>query len=353
MQLFIIRWEGRTMYNIYDVAERAGVSRSTVSRVLNHQESVSEEKRQRVLEVIKAMNYTPNATARALAMNKTNTLGIIARELTEVFNARFIDGIQKCADHNHYGALFCIRSKSSESNINYIDFLNKKVDGFIFIGQDTVSESELIHLSKSNIPVVAMEIKYPVEGVSFVTVNNEESISSGVDYLVGLGHKKIAYIAATDAMQENEERKAGYLKGISQQGLIYQNIVDCPYDYPESKTAVEEFLPRLLFDGVTAAICFNNEIAVAVIEGLIKRGVRIPKDFSVIGFDDIHYTNLAEISIPRITSFLQPQEEMAEYATVQLLKRIEHKTTANSSFKNKEFKCVLKIHETTGVAPNE
>lgn len=340
------------MYNIYDVAERAGVSRSTVSRVLNHQESVSEEKRQRVLEVIKEMNYTPNATARALAMNKTSTLGIIARELTEVFNARFIDSIQKCADHNHYGALFCIRSKSSESNINYIDFLNKKVDGFIFIGQDTVSEQELISLSKSNIPVVAMEIKYPVEGISFISVNNEESITSGVDHLVGLGHKKIVYISSADDMQENEERKSGYLKGISRHGLSYQNVVASPYDYPDAKVTIESFLSKLLSEGVTAAICFNNEIAVALCECLLKRGLGIPKDFSVIGFDDIHYTNLAEIAIPRITSFLQPQEEMAEYATMELLKRINHKVTNNSGFKNKEFKCVLKIHETTGVAPH-
>lgn len=339
------------MYNIYDVAERAGVSRSTVSRVLNHQESVSEEKRQRVLEVIKEMNYTPNATARALAMNKTNTLGIIARELTETFNARFIDSIHLSADRHHYGALFCIRSNSSESNINYIDFLNKKVDGFIFIGQDTVSEEELESLAKSKIPVTVMEIKYPVGGITYVTVNNKESMIEGVNYLAKLGHKNIAYIATSHYMQENEERKAGYLEGIKKSNLEYSKVYECSYDFPEAREVVKKIIPLLKQDGATAALCFNNEIAVALCEGLINEGFQIPADFSLIGFDDIHYTNLADITIPRITSFFQPQEEMAEYATQALINTIHYLSGTSKSTQNKEFKCTLKVYESTGVAP--
>jgi len=131
------------MPNIYDVAKEAGVSRSTVSRVINNQKSVKDDKRERVLEAIKKLNYTPNATARALAMNKTNTIGVIARELTEAFNAEFIAGIHDEADAMHYGVIFCMRTNYDKANINYIDFLNKKVDGIIFIGEETVSTEEL------------------------------------------------------------------------------------------------------------------------------------------------------------------------------------------------------------------
>lgn len=344
---------GVRMYNIYDVAKKAGVSRSTVSRVINNQESVKDEKRDRVLEAIKELNYTPNATARALAMNKTNTIGVIARELTESFNAKFIDGIHSYADQMHYGVIFCIRSNTNVSNINYIDFLNKKVDGLIFIGQDTVSEDELISLAKSEIPVVAMEIEYPVDNITFITVNNRDSAYKAVEHLCKLGHKNIVNITAEDNTQERTARNQGYKDGLKDHGLTYEQSYELPYNFFEARHIAKSILPKLIEDKVTAAFCYNNEIAAALCEVLILNGYEIPKDFSVVGFDDIHYTNLAEISYPELTSFSQPQRDMAVYAISTVLQLIDRNKGEPIKSKSKEFKCKLMIHESTTIVPNE
>jgi len=341
------------MYNIYDVAKKAGVSRSTVSRVINNQESVKDDKRARVLEAIKEMNYTPNATARALAMNKTNTIGVIARELTESFNSKFIDAIHTFADQMHYGVIFCIRSNATVTNINYIDFLNKKVDGFLFIGQGTVSEEELTSLSRSEIPVVAMEIEYPGSNATFVTINNRDSIFKAVEHLSKLGHKNIINVTAEDATQEKDARNKGYQEGLDAFGITYSRTFELPYNFYEARHIAKSILPRIVEDKVTAAVCYNNEIAAALCEVLIKNGYDIPKDFSIVGFDDIHYTNLAEVPYPRITSFLQPQHEMAIYAITTLLQMIDRNKGESIKSKSKEFKCKLMIHESTTVVPDE
>lgn len=339
------------MPNIYDVAKEAGVSRSTVSRVINNQKSVKDDKRQRVLDAIKKMNYTPNATARALAMNKTNTIGVVARELTETFNAGFISGIHDYADSEHYGVIFCMRTLNDKANINYIDFLNKKVDGLIFIGEETVTEDELESLAKSEIPVVAMEIKYPIEPITYITVNNFETTYDSVKYLHDLGHRKIVNFTADDITQEKTQRSNAYNQAISDLNLDYNMTYEVPYDIGDSHDIVKSIVPKILEEGVTAAFCYNNIIAVALAEGIVQAGLSIPKDFSIIGFDDIHYTNIAEVAFPRITSNLQPQREMAEYSVKKLVEIIDRDKHSKIQNYDKEFKCKLMIHQSTGEAP--
>lgn len=339
------------MPNIYDIARAAGVSRSTVSRVINNQKSVKDDKRQRVLDAIKEMNYTPNATARALAMNKTNTIGVIARALTETFNAEFINGIHDFADTEHYGVIFCMRTLNDKANINYIDFLNKKVDGLIFIGEETVTEEELESLSRSEIPVVAMEIKYPTKPITYITVNNFETSYKSIDYLYQLGHRKIVNFTADDNTQEKEQRTEGYEKALENLKLDYSKTYEVPYDINDSHEIVKGIIPEILEDGVTAAFCYNNIIAVALAEGIIQAGLSIPEDFSIIGFDDIHYTNIAEVAFPRITSNLQPQRDMAQHAVKKLIQIIDRDKGTKIKNYDKEFKCKLMIHQSTGVAP--
>ena len=243
------------MPNIYDVAREAGVSRSTVSRVINNQKSVKDDKRERVLEAIKKLNYTPNATARALAMNKTNTIGVIARQLTETFNAEFIAGIHDAADLNNYGVVFCMRTLYDKSNINYIDFLNKKVDGFIFIGEETVTAEELESLALSEIPVIAMEFEHPVEPVTYVTVDNYDVTYESVKYLYDLGHRKIVNFSADDITQEKDLRNKAYSDVVDRYELDYKKIYEVPSDIKDSHDIVKKIIPEILQAGVTAAFC--------------------------------------------------------------------------------------------------
>ncbi len=340
------------MPNIYDVAKEAGVSRSTVSRVINNQESVKDDKRERVLEAIAKLNYTPNATARALAMNRTNTIGVIIRSLTDNFNTEFISSVHDAADKNHYGAIFCMRTVEDQANINYIDFLNKKVDGFIFIGEETVSEDELRSLAASEIPVIAMESTHPVESITYVTVDNYESALKSVEYLISLGHKRIINISTTDMTQEKDLRSLGYEEAIKKNGLAYSETIPISYIVEEAKAYLNKLVPQILNQGITAAFCFNNMIATILIEALILAGVRIPEDFSVVGFDDIEYRHLSEVPYPRITSSKQPQAEMASYAVTELIGQIERPKETPIESKSREFECQLNIRHSTGRVSN-
>jgi DNA-binding LacI/PurR family transcriptional regulator len=341
------------MPNIYDVAKAAGVSRSTVSRVINNQKSVKDEKRQRVLDAIKEMNYTPNATARALAMNKTNAIGVIARELTETFNAEFISGIHEFADSENYGVVFCMRTLNDKANINYIDFLNKKVDGLIFIGEYTVTEDELRSLAQSEIPVIAMEIKYPIEPITYITIDNFDTSYNSIKMLHDLGHRRIVNFTADDITQEKDQRTGGYEKAVTELKHEYMKTYEVPYDIKDAHDIVKSTIPEILANGVTAAFCYNNIIAVALAEGIIQAGLSIPDDFSIIGFDDIHYTNIAEVAFPRFTSNLQPQRAMAEYSVKKLVEIIDRPKGEKIKNFNKEFKCKLMIHQSTGKAPQK
>lgn len=336
------------MPNIYDVAREAGVSRSTVSRVINNQKSVKDDKRKQVLMAIKKLNYTPNATARALALKRTNTIGVISRELTETFNAKFINEVHHYADNQHYGVIYCMRKHTTQANINYIDFLNKKVDGFIFIGENTVTEEELENLSKAQIPVVAMEVEYPVEHVTFLNIDNFESSYNAVKYLYELGHRRLVNITANEPTQEKEARKAGFNKACEDMGMDFFETVETPYYIGASKTCIQELIPNLLENNITAGFCYNNVIGTMLAEELIVNGKSIPDDFSIIGFDDIHYGNISRVAIPELSSIRQPQKEMAEYAVEKLLEAINRKKDSMILSESKVFNCELKIHESTG-----
>ncbi|MBN2222347.1 MAG: LacI family DNA-binding transcriptional regulator [Vallitaleaceae bacterium] len=310
------------MPNIYDVAREAGVSRSTVSRVINHQKSVIESKRIRVLEAIEKLNYTPNATARALAMNKTNTIGVIARELTEDFYAGFINNIHRFADEHHYGILFCMRKTNSRYNIDYIDFLHKKVDGFIFLGENTVTEEELRKLATAKTPVVVLEMNYPIQPITYINVNNEAAAYTSVMKLQNK-HRCIAHITASENTQEKEMRIRGFEKAIQDAGVLHGGIYHLPYYMVNARLMIDAMIDEFLEKGVSAAFCFNNAMATVLAEGLIKRKIKIPEEFAIIGFDDINYASQAILPVPRISSNRQPQYEMAEYAITALVKSID------------------------------
>jgi len=335
------------MPNIYDVAREAGVSRSTVSRVINNQKSVKPEKKERVMEAIEKLNYTPNATARALAMNKTNTIGIISRDLTDMFNTSFIKQIHDCADAMHYGAIFCMQTAADKANINYIDFLNKKVDGFIFIGENTINEKELNSLIQADIPVIILEVVFSNEKGTYITVNNEKASYNSINYLYSLGHRRIAHISNDDNTQEKWLRYKGYKDAIYDLSLEFERMYDVPYEIEDSRPVVKRLVPMLIRDKVTAAFCYNNSIATALAEGLIQAGIRIPEDFSIIGFDDIHYSNISKVTFPRLTSNLQPQRLMAQYAVDCLLKLIDRPKGEELYSLSKEFECRLMIYEST------
>lgn len=334
------------MPNVFDIAKEAGVSKSTVSRVVNNQSGVTPDKRKRVLDAVEKLHYTPNAMARGLVLKKTNTIGVVVRELSNSFYAEYIKNIHYNADHKGYGALYCNRNNYVESNIDYLAFLNKTVDGFIFLGEGTVSQTELQALVNRNYPVIVIQAHLNVPHVTYIHVDNFEATYQSVAYLVELGHQKIVNFSGPKDF-EFMERNKGYSQAVKDFKLPYEKTYYLDYHMSSAYKLAIEIAPMLRAEKITAAVCSNNILAVGAIDGLIDSGMNVPEDFSVIGFDDIVYAEATNNKIPPITSVKQPQCDITVYSLEKLLYMMEHGCGDYS----KDFKCELMVRKSTAPRP--
>lgn len=329
------------MSNIYDVAKAAGVSRSTVSRVINSKKEVNEETRAAVFEAMNKLNYRPNSAARSLALKKNNAIGVVSAGFTDSFYSEMLDIIHKKSDEMGYGALFYIQKYDSKTNINYMDLLYGKVDGFIFLGENIISPREISNCLQLNCPVVLVGNKSLVEGCTNVQVDNFNGAYKATDFLIKSGHTKIAHLHGNPESSESTDRYKGFIKALTDSDLsVDKELVKVGnYLYNDAYTASVELLKSS--QKFTAIFCSNDIMAVAFIQAAFDFDIKIPDDISVIGFDDIKTEKYFSSSIPSLTSIRQPRHEMAEYAVSSLIKNINTDTITE----NKIFDTNLVIRE--------
>jgi DNA-binding LacI/PurR family transcriptional regulator len=334
---------GYGMANIFDIAREAGVSRSTVSRVINNQPNVKYEKRIKVKEAIKRLNFTPNAAARMLALKKTYTIGVVVKELGDVFYASFIHNIHYIADSYGYGAFYCNRNSTIQSEVNYLERLNKQVDGYIFIGEKTVSKEELEVLARSGEIVITIGFDLGVENVTTITIDNYEATYGAVEKLIEQGHRNIVYINAEEETVESSLRQSAYEDVINKYELNYSRVERIDYLSDSAYNLGMELADDLKKEKVTAIICFNDTLATGLTDGLITKGVSVPEDISVVGFDDVAVRRITSNNLPALTTISQPQQRMAEFAVRHFIKRVDD----DQHHYHEKFKCVYVEREST------
>lgn len=313
------------MVSIYDVAKKANVSKSTVSRVINNQAGVKGEKRQKVLEVMKELNYHPNSSARSLASKKNNTIGVVVRwMLGHTFYSKFIDGIYQTASKLGYGVLFCVNNINFKEGVPYSDILLGKVDGIIFLGHDSVSRKEVIKLNDQNFPLVLIDSNYNIPGIMEINVNNFNAAYNAVKYLIQLGHKRIAHFMGDKNAFDAIERFKGYKQALKDYELEYNEdlVIEGNYYFDNAYSMSNIFFKKK--HDFTAIFCANDVMAAAFIKSASEHGFRIPEDISVIGFDDVDLTRSGNGSNISITTIKQPRYEMSKYAVESLVNRIEN-----------------------------
>lgn len=329
------------MANIFDIARESGVSRSTVSRVINNQPGVKAEKREAVQKAIEKLHYTPSAAARALAKSKTDTIAVVVKELSDPFYSEFIRHIHYISDHHGYGAIYCHRNNNTHAKVDYLTLLNGQVDGYIFIGEYTATKEELTKLVKSGNVVETIGFDMGVEGVSSITVDNEQGVEDVMDHLVEVGHTNIVYVDAEEDTVEFAQRRLGYKEKIEAYNLDYSRVEVFGYDGDEAFDKASHIAKTLLDEGVTSVVCFNDKIATCFMDGLISAGVKVPEQISVVGFDDVTIRRISNNYIPTLTTVAQPHTDMAEHAVARFVESIEDKKKVT----NKVFKCKLVIRE--------
>ena len=306
------------MPTMREVAHRAQVSTTTVSHVINNTRYVSDDVRSRVVHAMQELGYRPNALARSLRRGKTFTIGLILPDSANPFFAEIGRHIEAAAFHSGYNVILCNTEGEYEREQIYVDLLIKKqVDGFIFVAAGDKSES-LQSLLKENILVVLIDRQIPGTNVDVVLTANRQGGYLATQYLVGLGHTRIAFLAGPSNVHPSAERKTGYLQALQDEGLFRDDrlIAAGNFRVDSGHKIVRDLLT--LEEPPTAIFCANDLMAIGAIRAAGEKGLRVPENISIVGFDDIE---LASYTTPALTTIRQPISLMAKNAVGLLIER--------------------------------
>jgi LacI family repressor for deo operon, udp, cdd, tsx, nupC, and nupG len=305
---------------IYDVAKRAGVSPATVSRVLSQSAVVAEPTRQRVMQAVDTLGYAPNSTAKNLRTARTGKLIITVPDISNPFFSQILQGAEDAAQREGYAVLFGDTQHDPCREERYALMLkSKEADGLIFLGHRLPAEAEAIVRSMAPrcAPVVNGCEYNPRLGIPSVHIDNARAAADAMDHLYALGHRRIGIVTDPLVSPLSRERLRG-ARARARQSDADEDLIVVPGDF-SIESGVEAV--RQLFDRAappTAVFCFSDKMAIGVIEGARIRGIGVPAQLSVAGFDDIQFARYAH---PALTTIAQPMRAIGE-GTVHLLLRI-------------------------------
>lgn len=306
----------RRLPNMRDVAKAAGVSHQTVSRVINDHPSLRDETKRRVLEVMAELNYRPNRAARALVTSKSHTIGVLASHRSEYGPATMIEGIENAAKDRGYFASTVNLAGSDDSAIRAgLDHLmNQAVDGIVLVAPQ-VHVFDAMSLLQLDVPFVSVHQRDVADG-HVIAVDQVAGARLATRHLIAQGHRRIAHLAGPQEWIEAEARTRGYLDEMAQNGLVAENpiIGDWSSDFGYRSGS------ELLADGsVTSVVSGNDQMALGLIHALRERGLDVPGDFSIVGFDDIPE---ARHFWPPLTTVRQDFTELGRRAVSRLLDNV-------------------------------
>ena len=323
-----------------DIAERAGVTSATVSMVINNKPNISEATRKKVMKIAKELNYYPNVIARGLATKKSNSIGVIVPNLASSFVVRVLQGIKSTnRDIEYTVQLFdTVGQKESEAQLFQRLARERRIDGVILISS-TVTDEELNIFREESVPSIVVARK--CESLDSVYVNNEQGAMDATDYLIGKGHSRIACVITEKQGVPTAERLLGYKNSMEQHNIPFTQDLLFVVEDDSMGNGIEVFHRlREVQPPVTAVfVPAGDMVAIGLIKEAKKKGVRVPQDFAVVGFDDIP---AAEVVEPSLTTVRQPKLEMGDYAINMIVDKIEGR---ESGIKHKELPTKFIIRE--------
>lgn len=311
---------------IKDVAKMAGVSISTVSRVINSSEyGVDPALKERVWEAVRVTNYRPNQNAKSIVTNKTNTIAVLSPDVGHPFYHDIMIGMNEIALADKYSLLlYNTNGTTDNEQANFDLIFSRSVDGIIFIGYFEDKLNSLMD-KLSNIPIVVFDELDHLKEVGQVYVNDEEAVYEMTKYLIESGHQRIGCIIGPRQYAIVKKRLAGYQKALQAQGITFDEKLIAEGDFTEeSAEKPAEYLIKNC--DVTAIVCFNDLMAYGVYSKCMELGMQIPEDISVSGFDGISFSKYLN---PPLTTCYQPGLEMGRRAMSLLLDKIKGKKIEN------------------------
>ncbi len=312
-----------------DVAKQAGVSKGTVSAVINSKNTVKGQTRERILEVMKELNFRPRGVARDLKNgSQDKSIGIIIKDLNYPFYTSIATGAKEYANSKGYSVIVASSENDHECEKKFTHlFSTKDIKGTILapIIESKAEIEHLFRLKMLNYPFVLLEAVNGIQA-NVVAIDNLKAIKKAVTYLIESGHSKIVHFAGPPQSSHTQERIEGFRHAFSESTLVFKNdmIVSVGSRHEESYgKIIEYFKSKGPHDYPTAIVCFNDQQALSALLALQELNIRVPDDISIIGIDDISYAKTYPIPL---TTIRAPQLEIGKWAAEILIRNIESTT---------------------------
>ena len=307
------------MATMKQVAERAGVSISTVSHVINNTRVVSDEVRRRVLGIVDELRYVPSAVARSLKNDKTNTIGVLVPNSSNPYFAELIRWIEDAAFELGYNIILCNAHGGGHKQTAYLRLLmEKRIDGLVLVASGADDERDLL-LRREGVPIIQLERALPGLDADLVLAGQEEGAWQATRHLIELGHRAIACVSGPADLPRSRERVGGFMRAMGEAGLAVPEgaIVHAEFTSAGGHAAFGSLLA--LPQCPSAVFVTSDLMAIGVLCAASGAGVRVPDALSVVGYDDI---GGACYAAPPLTTIAPPKREMARLAIHQLIERI-------------------------------
>ena len=305
-----------------DVARHAGVSVSTVSYVLNDSGPVATDRRNRVLDAIRVLEYSPNESARNLKRRSVSTIGMVVPELANQFFAMVTEGVQRAASTRDVLVVLVVPDASQQPEEHQTRLLrSQRVDGVIYLSGTGTAPASLYELARSG-PVMLVDEQIPGLELPAIVCDSRRGAREVAGHVLDQGHRRLAVIGGPAALWTSQQRLAGYREAFAGAGIDPDRV---PVHYGDYRQASGSKLARNALcetDGPrpTALLCANDLMAIGAIEACRELDLRVPEDVSIVGFDDLP---LSSLLTPRLTSVRQPAHDMGFQAASVLLDRLD------------------------------
>ncbi len=328
-----------------DVALRAGVSVATASNVVNGNRPVGAQSRRQVVEAVEALGYRPDRAASALRSNSTRLIGMVVPDITNVFFASLVRGVETLAERDGYDLLLVSSSEDPEIERRRIEALvARRIDGLIVVpaNDDSLVAFATAERAPQLPPTILLDRAGGARGFDTVTADCEAGSYAATRHLIGLGHCDIALLTHSWRLQNISQRIAGYSRALGEAGLgDSERIVLGGHDLDGLRAAIELELHRA--DPPTAIFAVTNICALAAIKASRGLGLDIPADISIVGFDDFAWMLALR---PYLTTVAQPIDEFTVASWRLLMRRLN--AGASAAIERVELPCTLKVRESTG-----
>lgn len=326
---------------IKDIAKLAGVSHATVSRALNDSPLISDKTKDRIKKIAKDSNYIPNYSAKSLKLDKSYNIGVFLSAFEGTSPSFFyssIKGVNRLMKERNYNLVV---KAIDDLNGDYSIVNSKHYDGILVVSQKIQDDEFIKYIGALNIPVVVLNRKINIEGTTCVYSEDRDGAYQAVKYLTNQGHKRIGLIKGKEGFLNSSERLEGYKLAMNEASLTVDKklIASGKFDVISGYKGMNKILDNNT-ELPTAMFCSNDEMAFGAIKAIIEKGLRVPEDISVVGFDDIE---MCKYITPELTTVRREISKIAYSGTEILFDMLDN--NSNKEFYHTKVDCKLKIRQ--------